>query len=274
MEVMLNTKTQLPALEAIMNSSFSDKIAIITGGSDGIGRATAGLLASRGAHIVICARNADKLKTTHDAIKKSGGSIETASLDVSEVEAFEAFIRDVAERHGRLDMLVNNAASTHYAPISHLTLENWRQDFAVNAEATFIGTKTAMEIMIPQGSGSIVNVSSSCGVRAPKNMASYSASKAALTHFTACAAVECARYGVRVNAIVPGQVQTTANEEFARKAPEVAARTTDTIPMGRGGRPEELAEAIAFMLSDAASFITGAALPVDGGKIAELYLPG
>ena len=256
-----------------MTKQFSGQVAIVTGGSDGIGRATAQMLAQRGAHVVICARRAEKLEDTKSLIEAEGGSVETASLDVSDTDAFEACIRDVAARHGRLDMLVNNAASTHYAPIGKLTLENWRADFAVNADAVFVGTKTAMDIMVPKGRGSIVNVSSSCGIRAAHNMASYSASKAALTHFTACAAIECASTGVRVNTVVPGQVQTSANEAFAEKMPEVAAKTESAIPMKRGGQPSELAEVICFMLSDAASYITGVALPVDGGKVAELYLP-
>jgi NAD(P)-dependent dehydrogenase (short-subunit alcohol dehydrogenase family) len=105
------------------------------------------------------------------------------------------------------------------------------------------------------------------------NYASYSASKAALIQFTAVAAMEGALQGIRVNAIVPGQVNTAATADFAIKAPELAAKTAGAIPMGRGGKPEELAEAIVFMLSDAASYVTGVALPVDGGKSAQLYIP-
>ncbi len=170
-------------------------------------------------------------------------------------------------------MLVNNAMSTHYAPISRLSLDHWRKDFAVNAEAVFVSTKAAMKIMGAAGKGSIVNISSTCGIRAAANMSSYSASKAAMIQLTSVAAMEGARKGIRVNAIVPGQVQTAGTEEFSQRAPEVAARTADAIPMGRGGLPEELAEAIVFLLSDAASYITGVALPVDGGKAAQMYLP-
>lgn len=256
-----------------MSQNFDGQVAIITGGSDGIGRATAEMLAARGATVVVCARGEDKLAATEAAIKAAGGKVETMQLDVTDSDAFTALIEDVAARHGRLDMMVNNAMSVHYAPIGKLKLEHWRKDFAVNADAVFVGTKAAMGIMMQAGKGSIVNISSTTAIRAAPYMSSYSASKAALIQFTAVAAMEAADSGVRINAIVPGQVQTAGNEEFAAKAPEVAAKTAEAIPMKRGGNPEELAEAILFMLSDAASYITGIALPVDGGKSAQLYLP-
>lgn len=257
-----------------MENSFKGRTALITGGSDGIGKATALRLAKKGAHVVICARRAEKLEQARTEIEKAGGTVETISLDVSDVTTFEAVIKDVVAKHGRLDMLVNNAASTHYAPISELTYDHWRKDFAVNADAVFVGTKAAMAEMAKTGGGSIVNVSSSCGIRAAHNMSAYSASKAALTHFSACAAIEGAQSNIRVNVVVPGQVDTQATKEFARKMPEIAAKTEGAIPMGRGGQPDEIAKVIDFLLSDDSSYVTGVALPVDGGKVAQLYLPG
>jgi len=256
-----------------MEKDLAGKVALVTGGSDGIGRATAALLARRGAQVVICGRRQEVLDEARAEIEAQGGKVEAVQLDVTDFDAFTALIEDTAARHGRLDMLVNNAMSTHYAPISRLKLEHWRKDFAVNAEAVFIGTKAAMKVMAAQGGGSIVNISSTTGIRAMANYSSYSASKAALIQFTAVAAMEGARQGIRVNAVVPGQVNTAATVDFAAKAPEIAARTEDAIPMGRGGKPDELAEAIVFLLSDAASYITGVALPVDGGKSAQLYIP-
>ena len=256
-----------------MTQDLTGQVAIVTGGSDGIGLATAALLVRRGAKVVICGRRQEQLDIASAHVEAEGGTVEAVQLDVTDFPAFEALIQDVAARHGRLDMLVNNAMSVHYAPISKLTLDHWRKDFAVNTEAVFVGTKAAMAVMGKQGKGSIVNISSTTGIRAMANYASYSASKAALIQFTAVAAMEGAMKGIRVNAIVPGQVNTAATADFALKAPELAAKTAGAIPMGRGGKPEELAEAIVFMLSDAASYITGVALPVDGGKSAQLYIP-
>lgn len=202
-----------------MAQDFKGKVAFVTGGSDGIGRATAMLIARRGAHTVICARQPERLAGVAEEIAAAGGGAEAIALDASDLEALDRTIRDVAARHGRLDLMVNNAASTHHGPISKLKIEHWRKDFALNADAVFVATKAAMGIMKAGGGGSIVNVSSSCGLRAPNFMSSYSASKAALTHFSACAAMEGARDGIRVNVVVPGQVQTQATVEFGKKAP-------------------------------------------------------
>jgi len=256
-----------------MSAPFTGRVAIVTGGSDGIGRATSELLAAKGAHVVVLARSMDKLEATRDAIIEQRGSVEIHSIDLSDAQAYADLVARIAHAHGRLDMLVNNAMSVHYAPLDKLSLDHWRKDFAVNADAVFAGTKAAIAAMRKSGGGSIVNVSSTTAIRAAPFMTSYSASKAAMIQFSAVAAMEVARDNIRVNCVVPGQVQTAGNEDFARKAPEIAAKTAQAIPMGRGGTPDELAEAIVFLLSDAAAYITGVALPVDGGKSAQLYLP-
>ena len=255
-----------------MQQDMNGRVALVTGASEGIGLATAKLIARRGAAVAICARKADRLEDARKELEAIG-PCEAHRLDVSDAKAFAGLIEDIAARHGRFDMLVNNAMSNNYGAIADISLEQWRKDFAVNADAAFVGTKAAMAAMAKNGGGSIVNIASTNGLRAAPRMASYSASKAALIQFTAVAAMEGAAQGIRVNTVVPGMVLTRATEDYMAYSGETARRTVEAIPMQRPGNPDELAEAIAFMLSDAASYITGVALPVDGGKSVQLYLP-
>lgn len=256
-----------------MAERFKDKVVIVTGSSYGIGRSAAEGFAREGAQVVICARGREKLEEAEKAILDAGGRVTAKCIDLADLEAFAGLIRETAASFGRLDVLVNNAAVTRHGPIATMSVEKWRKNFSVTADATFVGTREAMKIMIPQRSGAIVNVSSSCGSRAAMGVSAYSAAKAALTQFSNCAAMEAAPFNVRVNTVIPGSVDTPANQAATAGDQQVIDALEDAIPMKRSGRPEELAAAILFLASDEASFITGAELPVDGGKLAELYVP-
>jgi len=256
-----------------MNKRFENKVVIVTGSSFGIGRAAAEAFAEEGAEVVMCARGQEKLNDAKAAIVAAGGKVTARAIDLADLGAVAALVNETAEEHGRLDVLVNNAAVTRHGPIATMSVDNWRKNFSVTADATFVGTREAMKIMVKQGNGAIVNVSSSCGSRAAVGVAGYSAAKAALTQFTNCAAMEAAAYNVRINTVIPGSVDTPANQAAAQGNQEIIDALEAAIPMKRSGRPEELAAAILFLASDDASFITGAELPVDGGKLAELYVP-
>jgi meso-butanediol dehydrogenase / (S,S)-butanediol dehydrogenase / diacetyl reductase len=257
-----------------MTGRMQGKIALITGGGTGIGRASAERLAEEGAHVVICGRRPEPLAETAAAIKAKGGSAETVVLNVGDLDAYAKTIADVANRHKKLDVLMNNAMSVTYKTVLDTTFEDWRRDFTINTDAVFVGTREALRVMIPRKKGSIINIASSNGIRAMPAMSSYSASKAALIHFSAVAAMEAAPSGVRVNVIAPGQILTPAVEAFAKADPGRAERSAAVIPMQRSGTPVELANAVLYLASDESTFTTGICMAVDGGKTQQLYVPG
>src|SRR6185437_14571440 len=167
-----------------MGDRMQGKVVFITGGSDGIGRATAVRLAEEGAKVIVAARRKDKLAEAVAAVQAVGGQVEALQLDVGDTAAYAKAIEDAHARHGRLDGLMNNAMSVHHSDIVSTSLEDWQADFRVNADAVFVGTKTALKLMYRQGSGAIVNIASTNGLLAMKNMSTYSASKAALIHLS------------------------------------------------------------------------------------------
>ena len=251
-----------------MQGCLQGKVAFITGGGSGIGAATAERFAQEGARVVICGRRMDPLEAVVDRIRAGGGEAEAVQVDVSNEEGFVGALRATAEKHGRLDVLVNNAMAFTWGSIDEMTTEQWHANFTTSVDGTFWGTRTALQLMKEHG-GSIVNLSSICGELGTPWMAGYSASKAAVTNFSRAAAAEGAPYGVRVNVVIPAVVETPATEGML--ADDNARKSTEKlIPMGRVGQPEELANAILFLASDQASYITGATLPVDGGRSAVL----
>ncbi len=252
---------------------FEGKVAIVTGGSLGVGRATALQLADEGAHVVACARRKPKLDELADRIRERGGSFTGVGLDVGDVAAFARLIEETAAEHGRLDVLVNNAPSVIGGMVVDQSIEDWRANFGVSVESVFVGVQAAMKIMIPQGYGSIVNVSSVSSLRAAIASGAYSAAKAAVNQFSMCAAMEAAPHNVRVNVVAPGAVMTPGLEASTGKNAAMQAAMADAIPMKRIGLPEELAQAICFLASDDAAFITGVVLPVDGGKTPQMHIP-
>lgn len=251
-----------------MAGRLQGQVAFVSGGGTGIGAATALRFAQEGATVVICGRRKEPLDAVVAKIRAAGGRAEAVQADVSEEAQYVAAIEGVAQRHGGLDILVNNAMAYTWGALAETSTADWRANFVTSVDGTFWGTRTAMQLMKDRG-GSIVNVSSICGTLGTAWMSGYSAAKAAIINFSRAAAAEGAAQNIRVNVVVPAVVETPATagmlaDENARKG------TEKLIPMGRVGQPDELANAILFLASDEASYVTGAVLPVDGGRSAVL----
>lgn len=253
-----------------MSKRMQGRIAFVSGGGSGIGAATAMRLAEEGAHVVICGRRREPLDAVVAQIQAAGGSAEAVQADVGQEAEYVGAIEGAAQRHGRLDVLVNNAMAYTWGALDEMSTADWRANFSTTVDGSFWGTRTALKLMKAAGQGgSIINVSSICGQLGTAWMSGYSAAKAAVDNFSRAAAAEGAPYGVRVNVVVPAVVETPATAGML--ADETGRKNTEKlIPMGRVGQPRELANAILFLASDEASYITGASLPVDGGRSAVL----
>ena len=249
---------------------FAGRVGLVTGGSEGIGLAIASRLIGEGARVTVCGRRAQALAAAQESL---GEQASAEQLDVADAPALQALIRRIAERHGRFDFLVNNAMHVGWSAIGDTSLEAFQQDFRINVDAAFTATQAALGIMVAQGRGAIVNIASINGLLAIDNMAAYSASKAALIHFSKCAAMEGATHGVRVNAVAPGVIATPSTAEALGGVPGYTEAVAGGVPMNRLGEPEEVAAAVAFLLSDEASYVTGVCLSVDGGKASQLVVP-
>lgn len=257
-----------------MGNRLKDRVALVTGASQGIGWAIAERFAREGAHVAICSRRQDAIDAAAARIREKGGSVTAVALDVADHSALAGFVRDVAAERGRLDVLVNNAPSVTYQSITELSVEAFRKDFAVNVDSTFVATREALKVMLAAKRGSIINVASINGVLASPGLAAYGAAKAAMIQFTKYTAIEGARSNVRANAIAPGVINTPATTAgFAGPYAEWGRKIAAQVPMGRFGEPDEIANVALFLASDESSYVTGICLSVDGGKAAELVVP-
>lgn len=253
-----------------MSKRLQGKIAFVTGAGSGIGEATALRFAEEGATVVLCGRRIEPLQGVQEKIQAQGGQAEIAVADVSDEQAYVGALQATAQRHGRLDILVNNAMAYTWGGIDTMTTADWHANFATTVDGTFWGTRTAMQLMKEQGGGSIVNIASICGLFGTAWMAGYSAAKAAVINFSRAAASEGAPHNIRCNVIIPGVVDTPATAGMLGDA-KTRSNTEKVIPMKRVGLPVELANAILFLASDEASYVTGASLAVDGGRGSDLY---
>jgi NAD(P)-dependent dehydrogenase (short-subunit alcohol dehydrogenase family) len=246
-----------------MSDRFTGKVAFITGAASGIGRATAVAFATEGARVAILDRTENALRQSADAIKDKKGEVLVIGCDVSVAEQVEAAVTRTVETFGRLDIAFNNAGVENKAtPLAEIELDEWDRILDINLRGTFVCMKHELAQMLKQGGGVVVNTSSGAGVRGVAGGSAYAASKHAIIGMTRSAALDYAKWNIRVNAVLPGNIATPMMDRFTGGNIQKAI---DLEPVGRLGKPEEIAEAVLWMSSDLGAFVTGASISVDGG---------
>ncbi|MGA8691750.1 MAG: SDR family NAD(P)-dependent oxidoreductase [Methyloceanibacter sp.] len=243
---------------------LEDKIALVTGGGAGIGRAIAETFAREGASVVVADRDGDAARETADAITKSNGAAQAETVDVTDTHRVQALMRSLGERFGRLDVLVNNAGVGERADFRHLDDAAWDRVWKTNLDGTVRCAREAFDLMKASGKASIINLSSVMATKHTRQMSVYSATKGAVSALSRSLAVEYAPYGIRVNALCPGYVETALIGRYTAN-PMIAKGLLSQTPLRRFGTPQDIANAALFLASDEAAYITGAHLNIDGG---------
>ena len=247
--------------------NYTGKVAFVTGAANGIGRATALAFAREGANVVVADISEQGNQETARTIEELGGRALAVRCDVTRAEDVKAALDKAVEAFGRLDIAFNNAGSEQaITAMADLTEEEWNRIVGINLRSVFLCMKYEIPLMLKQGSGAIVNTSSGAGVKGFKGQAAYVAAKHGVVGLTKAAALDYAAQNIRINAVCPGIIDTPMMDRFSGGTPEGRQQVISQEPIGRMGQPEEIANAVVWLCSDASSFAVGHALVIDGGQ--------